>query len=62
MDLRQLRYFQAIAETGCPAPIAIVPTSSKAKLGRGAVWRLMRDIVQPTGGEGETAGEESLHE
>ena len=36
---------RAIAETGCPSPLAIVRTSSKAKVGRGDVWRLMREVV-----------------
>jgi len=38
---------RALAQTGCPPPLSIIPTSSKSKAGRGAVWRLMRDLVLP---------------
>ena len=36
---------KAIEEVGCPEPVQIVPTSSRSKGGRAAMWRLMRRVV-----------------
>ena len=36
---------KAIAEVGCPEPVAIVQTSSRSKGGRADMWRLMRGVV-----------------
>jgi len=37
---------RAVEETGCPEPVAVVPTSAKSKAGRHAMWRLLLETLR----------------
>ena len=50
------RILRALAESGCPPDAPRVATSAKSRLGRDAVWRLMRCVTLPDDVDDGTAG------